>query len=159
MHFGIGKGGTQQEAGTFGYQKVDAADMVDEMMYLIPKIMVEESLSHDGKWVQFEERSIHPKPYQDPHPPMYLACTGDESLTIAGSRGIGALALRVRRPRRDRPQERASTARRGTAETWPTRSASCPPSTSPRCARSSSTTTARRPAASACGASASSWSR
>jgi alkanesulfonate monooxygenase SsuD/methylene tetrahydromethanopterin reductase-like flavin-dependent oxidoreductase (luciferase family) len=93
VHFGIGKGGTQQEAGTFGYQKADAADMVDEMMYLVPRIMVEESLSHDGKWVQFEERSIHPKPYQDPHPPMYLACTGDESLTIAGSRGIGALAF------------------------------------------------------------------
>jgi alkanesulfonate monooxygenase SsuD/methylene tetrahydromethanopterin reductase-like flavin-dependent oxidoreductase (luciferase family) len=93
VHFGIGKGGTQQEAGTFGYQKADAADMVDEMMYLVPRIMVEESLSHDGKWVQFEERSIHPKPLQDPHPPMYLACTGDESLTIAGSRGIGALAF------------------------------------------------------------------
>jgi alkanesulfonate monooxygenase SsuD/methylene tetrahydromethanopterin reductase-like flavin-dependent oxidoreductase (luciferase family) len=93
VHFGIGKGGTQQEAGTFGYQKADAADMVDEMMYLVPRIMVEESLAHEGKWVQFEERSIHPKPFQDPHPPMYLACTGDESLVIAGSRGIGALAF------------------------------------------------------------------
>jgi alkanesulfonate monooxygenase SsuD/methylene tetrahydromethanopterin reductase-like flavin-dependent oxidoreductase (luciferase family) len=63
------------------------------MMYLIPRIMVEESLSFDGEWVQFPERSIHPKPWQDPHPPMYLACTGDESLEIAGSRGIGALAF------------------------------------------------------------------
>jgi len=93
VHFGIGKGGTQQEAGTFGYQKADAAEMVDEMMYLVPRIMAEASVAHDGKWVQFEERSIHPKPMQDPHPPMYLACTGDESLTIAGSRGIGALAF------------------------------------------------------------------
>jgi alkanesulfonate monooxygenase SsuD/methylene tetrahydromethanopterin reductase-like flavin-dependent oxidoreductase (luciferase family) len=93
VHFGIGKGGTQQEAGTFGYQKADAAEMVDEMMYLVPRIMAEDSVAHDGKWVQFEERSIHPKPMQDPHPPMYLACTGDESLTIAGSRGIGALAF------------------------------------------------------------------
>ncbi len=93
LHFGVGKGGTQQEAGTFGYLKTDAPSMIDEMMYLIPRIMVEESLSFDGEWVQFEERSIHPKPFQDPHPPMYLACTGDESLTIAGSRGIGALAF------------------------------------------------------------------
>jgi alkanesulfonate monooxygenase SsuD/methylene tetrahydromethanopterin reductase-like flavin-dependent oxidoreductase (luciferase family) len=93
LHFGIGKGGTQQEAGTFGYQKADAADMIDEMMYLVPRIMTEESLSFDGRWVQFEQRSIHPKPLQDPHPPMYLACTGDASLEVAGSRGIGALAF------------------------------------------------------------------
>lgn len=93
VHFGMGKGGTQQEAGCFGYMKPDAVSMIDEMMYLIPRIMVEESLSFDGEWVQFPERSIHPKPLQDPHPPMYLACTGDESLEIAGSRGIGALAF------------------------------------------------------------------
>ena len=88
VHFGIGKGGTQQEAGTFGYQKADAAEMVDEMMYLVPRIMAEDSLAHDGKWVQFEERSIHPKPMQDPHPPMYLACTGTSrspSPGVAGS--------------------------------------------------------------------------
>ena len=93
MHFGMGKGGTQQEAGTFGYQKTDAPSMIDEMMYLISKIMVEESVAHEGHWVQMPERSIHPKPLQDPHPPMYLACTGDDSLSIAASRGIGALAF------------------------------------------------------------------
>lgn len=93
VHFGMGKGGTQQEAGCFGYQKPDAVSMLDEMMYLIPRIMVEEEVEFEGEWVSFPPRSVHPKPLQDPHPPLYLACTGDESLSIAGGRGIGALAF------------------------------------------------------------------
>ena len=31
--------------------------------------------------------------FQDPHPLMYMACTREEALTIAGSRGLGALVL------------------------------------------------------------------
>src|SRR6516164_3427541 len=36
LHFGVGKGGTQQEAGTFGYDLADLPPMIDESMYLIP---------------------------------------------------------------------------------------------------------------------------
>jgi alkanesulfonate monooxygenase SsuD/methylene tetrahydromethanopterin reductase-like flavin-dependent oxidoreductase (luciferase family) len=93
VHFGVGKGGTQQEAGTFGYELADLPPMIDESMYLIPKIMVQDEIEHHGRFVDIPRRPIHPKPYQDPHPPMYLACTGDESLVTAGSRGIGALVF------------------------------------------------------------------
>jgi alkanesulfonate monooxygenase SsuD/methylene tetrahydromethanopterin reductase-like flavin-dependent oxidoreductase (luciferase family) len=55
--------------------------------------MVEDEIEHDGKYIQIPRRPIHPKPYQDPHPPMYLACTRTESLETAGGRGMGALVL------------------------------------------------------------------
>ena len=35
VHFGMGKGGTQQEAGTFGYDLNELQPMIDESMYLI----------------------------------------------------------------------------------------------------------------------------
>lgn len=93
VHFGVGKGGTQQEAGTFGYDLATLQPMIDESMYLIPRIMVEDEIEHHGTYIDIPRRPIHPKPYQDPHPPMYLACTHDASLATAGGRGMGALVL------------------------------------------------------------------
>ena len=93
LHFGVGKGGTQQEAGTFGYDLGELQPQIDESMYLIPKIMTQDEIEHDGRFVKIPRRPIHPKPYQKPHPPMYMACTRDETLLTAGSRGIGALVL------------------------------------------------------------------
>ncbi|HET6524366.1 LLM class flavin-dependent oxidoreductase [Sphingopyxis sp.] len=93
VHFGMGKGGTQQEAGTFGYDLAELQPMIDESMYLIPKIMVEDEIEHDGTHIRIPRRPIHPKPYQDPHPPLYMACTRADALTTAGARGIGALVL------------------------------------------------------------------
>lgn len=93
VHFGMGKGGTQQEAGTFGYDLAELQPMIDESMYLIPKIMVQDEIEHDGIHIRIPRRPIHPKPYQDPHPPLYMACTRADALTTAGARGIGALVL------------------------------------------------------------------
>jgi alkanesulfonate monooxygenase SsuD/methylene tetrahydromethanopterin reductase-like flavin-dependent oxidoreductase (luciferase family) len=91
LHFGIGKGGSQQEAGAFGYELGALAPMIDESMYLIPKILVQDEIEHNGTYIKIPRRPINPKPYQRPHPPMYLACTRADSLVTAGSRGIGAL--------------------------------------------------------------------
>ncbi|HET8612972.1 MAG TPA: LLM class flavin-dependent oxidoreductase [Sphingomonas sp.] len=93
VHFGMGKGGTQQEAGTFGYDLNELQPMIDESMYLIPKIMVQEEIEHEGRFVTIPRRPIHPKPLQQPHPPLYMACTREATLVAAGSRGIGALVL------------------------------------------------------------------
>ena len=93
VNFGIGKGGTEQEAGTFGYHLDELQPMIDESMYLIPKIMVEDEIEHDGKYIKIPRRPIHPKPYQDPHPPMFMAATRAESLKVAGSRGLGGMVL------------------------------------------------------------------
>lgn len=92
-HFGVGKGGTQQESGTFGYDLSTLNPQIDEAMYLIPKIMTQDEIEHDGEFVKIPKRPVHPKPYQDPHPPMYLACTNTDTLTRAGARGMGALVL------------------------------------------------------------------
>jgi len=93
VHFGVGKGGTQQESGTFGYDLNTLPAQIDESMYLIPKIMVQDEIEHHGTYIDIPRRPIHPKPYQEPHPPMYLACTNTDTLTKAGSRGMGALVL------------------------------------------------------------------
>ncbi len=93
VHFGMGKGATQQEAGTFGYQLEDLSPMISESMQLIPRFFVEEEVEHHGEFLDIPSRPVHPKPLQDPHPPLYQACTRHETLLDAGHRGIGALVL------------------------------------------------------------------
>ncbi len=93
LEVGFGKGGTQQESGTFGYNINDIKPMIDEAMRLIPRFWVEDIVEHHGEYVDVPPRPIHPKPLQDPHPRLYMACTHVESMADAGSRGIGALVL------------------------------------------------------------------
>ncbi len=93
LHFGVGKGGTQQEAGAFGNRLEDLQPQIDEAMYMIPKMWLDGDFEHKSDLITIPPRPIWPKPYQQPHPPMYIACTREETLTLAGSRGLGALVL------------------------------------------------------------------
>jgi alkanesulfonate monooxygenase SsuD/methylene tetrahydromethanopterin reductase-like flavin-dependent oxidoreductase (luciferase family) len=94
LHVGFGKGGTQQEAGTFGYNLEDLPPMITEAMYLVPRLWTEHPFpGFDGEFVQIPPRPIHPRPITDPHPPLYMACTHNDTLLTAGARGIGALVL------------------------------------------------------------------
>jgi alkanesulfonate monooxygenase SsuD/methylene tetrahydromethanopterin reductase-like flavin-dependent oxidoreductase (luciferase family) len=93
LHFGVGKGGTIQETGAFDTKLEDVTPQVDESMYMIPKMWQEGEFEHHSDLIDIPPRPIHPKPFQDPHPLMYMACTREEALTIAGSRGLGALVL------------------------------------------------------------------
>ena len=92
LHFGVGKGGTRQETGAFDTPMDMVTPQVDESMYMIPKMWMQDVFEHHGL-IDIPPRPIHPKPFQDPHPPMYMACTREEALNVAGARGLGALVL------------------------------------------------------------------
>ena len=93
LHFGVGKGGTRQETGAFDTPMDMVTPQVDESMYMIPKMWMQEVFEHKSDRITVPPRPIHPKPFQDPHPPMYMACSKPESVMIAGARGMGALVL------------------------------------------------------------------
>jgi alkanesulfonate monooxygenase SsuD/methylene tetrahydromethanopterin reductase-like flavin-dependent oxidoreductase (luciferase family) len=93
LEIGFGKGGTQQESGTFGYQIDSIRPMISESMRLIPRFWMEDIVEHHGEYVDVPPRPVHPKPLQSPHPRLYMACTHQDSLVDAADRGIGALVL------------------------------------------------------------------
>lgn len=93
LEVGFGKGGTEQESGTFGYKRADLPPMIEEAMRLIPRYWIEDVVEHHGEFIDIPARPVHPKPLQTPHPRLYLACTHEDSLVAAGQRGIGALVL------------------------------------------------------------------
>jgi alkanesulfonate monooxygenase SsuD/methylene tetrahydromethanopterin reductase-like flavin-dependent oxidoreductase (luciferase family) len=62
-----------------------------ESLSIIPKMWTDEVFSHNGHYYQIPPREVVPKPIQKPHPPMWAACTQEETHEIAGSMGIGCL--------------------------------------------------------------------
>ena len=64
--------------------------MIDESMRLIPRFWLEDVVEHHGEYVDVPPRPVHPKPLQDPHPRLYMACTHEESLGEAAGRAASA---------------------------------------------------------------------
>jgi alkanesulfonate monooxygenase SsuD/methylene tetrahydromethanopterin reductase-like flavin-dependent oxidoreductase (luciferase family) len=93
VEFGIGKGGTPQEAGAFQTELEEIPAQLEESARMIPKMWSSEMFEHHSDTMDIPPRPIIPKPLQDPHPPMYLACTREETLNAAGEWGLGALVL------------------------------------------------------------------
>jgi alkanesulfonate monooxygenase SsuD/methylene tetrahydromethanopterin reductase-like flavin-dependent oxidoreductase (luciferase family) len=94
VDFGIGEGATRLELGGFAIpakekraMSLEAAEQVANMMVMDPYP------GFDGKYFKMPCRNVLPKPVQRPHPPMWMACTNRDTIRIAASLGVGALAF------------------------------------------------------------------
>jgi alkanesulfonate monooxygenase SsuD/methylene tetrahydromethanopterin reductase-like flavin-dependent oxidoreductase (luciferase family) len=93
LDFGIGKGGTPQEAGAFQTEMSEIPAQLEESARMIPRMWREAKFEHHSELIDIPPRPIIPRPHQDPHPPMFLACTREETLNKAGEWGLGGLVL------------------------------------------------------------------
>jgi len=65
-------------------------EMFAEAVDLIVKAWTaEEPFDFDGEFWQYENVYVWPKPYQDPHPPMWMPASSDPSIRIAAKHRIG----------------------------------------------------------------------
>lgn len=94
VEFGIGEGATRLELGGFDINPkekramaLEAAEQVANMLVLDPYP------GFEGKSFSMPCRNVLPKPMQKPHPPMWMACTNRDTIKVAASLGVGALAF------------------------------------------------------------------
>ena len=94
VEFGIGEGATRLELGGFGIPArekramcLEAAEQIANMMVLDPYP------GFEGKYFSMPCRNVLPKPVQNPHPPMWMACTNRDTIKVAAQNGLGALAF------------------------------------------------------------------
>jgi alkanesulfonate monooxygenase SsuD/methylene tetrahydromethanopterin reductase-like flavin-dependent oxidoreductase (luciferase family) len=92
--FGIGEGATRLELGGFDIpakekraMSLEAAEQIANMMVMTPYP------GFEGRSFKMPCRNVLPKPVQKPHPPMWMACTNRDTIKIAASHGLGALAF------------------------------------------------------------------
>jgi alkanesulfonate monooxygenase SsuD/methylene tetrahydromethanopterin reductase-like flavin-dependent oxidoreductase (luciferase family) len=94
VDFGIGEGATRLELGGFGIpaktkraMSLEAAEQIANMFVLSPYP------GFEGESFSMPCRNVIPKPLQKPHPPMWMACTNRDTIKVAASLGVGALAF------------------------------------------------------------------
>jgi alkanesulfonate monooxygenase SsuD/methylene tetrahydromethanopterin reductase-like flavin-dependent oxidoreductase (luciferase family) len=94
VEFGIGESATRMELRGFGISArekralaLEAAEQIANMMVMDPYP------GYDGEGFSMPCRNVLPKPFQKPHPPMWMACTNRSTIEVAARNGLGALAF------------------------------------------------------------------
>ena len=93
VDLGVGRSGYPYQMAAFGTDLKDATGMVDEALEIIPKAWTQSEFTYDGKHYQIPLREVHPKPVQQPHPPIWLGCSQEDTFRKAGLMGLGCLAM------------------------------------------------------------------
>ena len=142
LHVGTGRSATWTELGGFRANPDTTKKSWDEFVRCLPKMWMQETFSYQGEFWSMPERTILPKPYQKPHPPMWVAVTSPGTEIDAADRGLGSLGLTFGGLRGAGEEDQRSTAG---ASSRASRSAPSSTSRSPRPTSCSATRT-RRPA-------------
>jgi alkanesulfonate monooxygenase SsuD/methylene tetrahydromethanopterin reductase-like flavin-dependent oxidoreductase (luciferase family) len=94
LEFGVGRSITEQELGGFGVDPSLSRPMLEEVLPEIVKMWTNHTYpGREGKHFSMPPRVVQPKPVQQPHPPLWMACTQPTSFEIAADFGVGALAF------------------------------------------------------------------
>jgi alkanesulfonate monooxygenase SsuD/methylene tetrahydromethanopterin reductase-like flavin-dependent oxidoreductase (luciferase family) len=94
VDFGFGEGATRLELGGFKIPAREKRAMALEAAEQIANMLVLEPYpGFEGQYFSMPCRNVVPKPVQDPHPPLWMACTNRDTIKIAAQNGVGALAF------------------------------------------------------------------
>jgi len=91
LELGTGRSNAYEQLGQ-GIDPRETRAMWEESLRMLPKIWQSDEFSWDGKFWKVPTRRVLPKPFQKPHPRMYLACTQTDSYDVAADTGIGVLS-------------------------------------------------------------------
>ncbi|NQW22596.1 MAG: LLM class flavin-dependent oxidoreductase [SAR202 cluster bacterium] len=97
VEFGTGRSAPYEQLG-MGIDPRNTREMWDESLSMIPKIWGSDYFEHEGKFWNVPPRQVLPKPYQQPHPPIWVAALQPATYEIAAQKGIGVMALGVNAP-------------------------------------------------------------
>lgn len=96
LDFGVGRSGLPGHYQGFNIPYSESRDRFLETLEILRKAWTEERFSHVGKYYQFSDVCVIPKPCQKPHPPIRIAATTQETFPLVGRLGYPVfLAVRT----------------------------------------------------------------
>lgn len=88
LEFGIGRSGLPGHYQGFNIPYSESRERFLETLDILKKAWTLDRFSHDGKYFQFHDVCIMPKPYQQPHPPLRMAATTEETYPLVARMGL-----------------------------------------------------------------------
>ena len=89
---GVGRAGNPYQLTPFGVELEDTRGLWEESLRMLPEIWTQDTYSHQGKYFNVPEREVIPKPMQKPHPPLWSACSQEDTFQLAGEMGLGCFS-------------------------------------------------------------------
>lgn len=84
--------GVPREYNVYGVPMAESRARFEEAVDIILKAWTEEVFSYKGRFWSFEDIAIWPRPYQQPHPPVWVPFTGSkETVEWAGRQNFNAV--------------------------------------------------------------------
>ena len=90
LEFGTGRGGSEHEFRRWGLPFSDRTGVAHEALEIIKMAWTEAAVNYDGKFWKMNEALPVPKPYQKPHPPIWVGCHSPETLEYAARNNYNA---------------------------------------------------------------------
>ena len=92
VDFGTGRSAAYEQSG-MGIDPRDTRDMWEESLAMVPKIWGSDTFEWEGRFWSVPPRQVLPKPYQKPHPPIWVASLQPSTYQMAADKGIGVLSF------------------------------------------------------------------
>ena len=97
VQWGTGRS-TPMEQLAFGVDREKSRDDWAEAIKIVCGMWSEEYFEYESDRFSFPKRMVTPKPWQDPHPPCWMAATSNGSAAVAGENGLGLLSFSIMQP-------------------------------------------------------------
>ena len=91
VEFGTGRSNAYEQTG-LGVDPRNTRSLWEESITMLPQIWQSDEFEWEGEHWQVPKRRVLPKPVQQPHPRIYLACTQADSFRLAAEKGLGVLS-------------------------------------------------------------------
>ena len=97
VDFGTGRSAPYEQTG-MGIDPRETRGMWEESLQMIPQIWDADYFEWEGEYWNVPPRQVLPKPYQQPHPPIWVAALQPATYELAAAKGIGVMALGISAP-------------------------------------------------------------
>jgi len=88
LDFGVGRSGFPRAYSGYGVRYDESRERFQESLDLILKAWTQEGFTHTGKYFSTDTLTVVPRPYQKPHPPIWVAATTPDTFPMVGRMGF-----------------------------------------------------------------------
>ena len=93
VELGVGEAATTRELHPFNVRFRDKRAIFEDAVRCLVPMFTSHNHEYHGPHFDFPPRNVLPKPRQDPHPPLWTACSQLQTIAYAGEKGLGALGF------------------------------------------------------------------
>jgi alkanesulfonate monooxygenase SsuD/methylene tetrahydromethanopterin reductase-like flavin-dependent oxidoreductase (luciferase family) len=86
--FGAGRSGVAKTYEAYNVPYAESKERFNETLDIIQRAWTETGFSHRGKYFQFDDVTVTPRPFQSPMPPIRIAATSPDTFVSIGQLGM-----------------------------------------------------------------------